>query len=184
MVSQRALARKLGIAIGLTNLLLRRMLQNGWIRLIRIRRTRVRYLITPAGIAEKMRISRAYLVDSVRFYCEARDKIRRSFAALAADGKGADGRTEKRVVFYGVGEVAEIGFVCLQNSDLRLVGVVDETSMKTFFGLPVQAPDRLSGLRLDGVPFDSLVVMSFDDVEGLESKLQQRGVPSERVFWL
>ena len=50
-VSQRSLARDLGIALGLTNLLVRRLVRIGWVRAIHIKPNRVRYLITPSGIA-------------------------------------------------------------------------------------------------------------------------------------
>jgi len=51
-LSQRSLSRDLGIALGLTNLLVRRFVRKGWVRIIRIKPNRVRYLLTPAGIAE------------------------------------------------------------------------------------------------------------------------------------
>jgi DNA-binding MarR family transcriptional regulator len=58
-VSQRSLAKVLGIAIGLTSLIVKRLVRKGWVRVIHIKPNRVRYLITPAGIAEKTRMSRA-----------------------------------------------------------------------------------------------------------------------------
>jgi DNA-binding MarR family transcriptional regulator len=51
-LSQRSLSRDLGIALGLTNLIIRRLVRKGWVRIIRIKPNRVRYLLTPAGIAE------------------------------------------------------------------------------------------------------------------------------------
>ena len=49
-VTQRSLARDLGIALGLTNLLIKRLVRKGWMRVTHISPNRVRYLITPAGI--------------------------------------------------------------------------------------------------------------------------------------
>ena len=79
-VSQRSLAQSLGIALGLTNLLLHRIVRKGWVRMVHIKANRVRYLLTPAGLAEKARMSRDSLNYSVRFYAEARDRIRASLA--------------------------------------------------------------------------------------------------------
>jgi hypothetical protein len=182
-VSQRSLARELGIALGLSNLLIRRMIRKGWIRLVRIHPNRVRYLITPAGIAEKARMSQAYFAGSLKFYIETRDRIRENFAVLSAECAAAC-EHEKRIVFFGAGEVAEIGYVCLQDSDLSLVAVVDEGRMKPFFGLPVRSPNRLNGMTINGNPYDRVVVMSLDDTDGIRSKLQSLGVPPNRVFWL
>ncbi len=83
-VSQRSLARQAGIALGLTNLLLKRLVRKGLVRMIHIRPNRVKYLITPAGIAEKARMSSAYFAHSMRFYAEARDRIQDRFAYLSA----------------------------------------------------------------------------------------------------
>ena len=51
-VSQRSLARQLGIALGPTNLLIKCLVRKGWVRVVHIKPNRVRYLVTPAGIAE------------------------------------------------------------------------------------------------------------------------------------
>src|SRR4029078_13053176 len=99
---------------------------------------RVRYLLTPAGIAAKARLTREYLESSLTFYAEARERIRERFAELSAE-LGAAGPT-KRIVFLGAGEVAEIGYVSLQETDLELVGVIDSTRTKHVFGPPVQTP--------------------------------------------
>lgn len=184
-VSQRSLARELGIALGLTNLLLRKIVRRGWIRLVRVRPNRVRYLITPAGLSEKARMYRDRLAYNLQFYRETRDRIHESFGKLSLswhDAQGGNGNArEQRIVLYGVGEVAEIGFVCLQDTDLRLVGVVADGSKPTFFGLPVHCLDHLDGSNLGGVPFDRLVIMSFHDVDQIRQKLVTRGVPLDAV---
>lgn len=184
-ISQRSLSRNLGIALGLTNLLIRRLARKGWIRVVQIRPNRVRYLLTPAGIAEKARMTRLYFNNSVRFYAEARDRIRQQFAHLSAtwafDGEATTG--DKRVVFFGAGEVAEIGYICLQGTDLRLVGVVDD-EVKSFFDVPVFERRQLGPGEVGGQPYDYLVVMSFADVEKTRKRLEKRGLPPDRVYWI
>lgn len=184
-VTQRALSRELGIALGLTNLLIRRLVSKGWVRMSRVSRSRILYLITPIGIAEKTRMSRAYFESSVKFYREARDRIRQQFATLSSEERSdADPAGSKRIVFYGAHEVAEIGYICLAETDLQLVGVVDAARTKPFFGLSVCSPEELDGLTLDGQPFDRLVVMSFGDTEGVRAEMLRLKVPLDRVFWL
>src|SRR5438067_1637773 len=75
-VSQRHLSQHLGMALGLTNLLVRRIVAKGWIKVVHIRPNRVRYLLTPAGLAAKARLTRESLASSVTFYAEARERIR------------------------------------------------------------------------------------------------------------
>jgi DNA-binding MarR family transcriptional regulator len=182
-VSQRSLARDLGVALGLTNLLLRRLARKGLIEIVKIKPNRVRYVITPAGVAEKARMTRAYLDYSVRFYAEARERLLDSFAALSADWPATDG-AEKTIVFYGAGEVAEIGYVCLQESDLKLVGVVDDERRRPFFGLPVHASHQLGPDRLGDIPYGRVVVMSLRDPEAMRTHLERMGCASHRIYTL
>lgn len=185
-LSQRSLARSLGIALGLTNLLLRRVVHKGWVRMIRIRRNRVRYLLTPTGIAEKARMSRDSLRYSVRFYTDARNRIRERFSAISAEWPPDSGEEtgQKRIVFYGTGEIAEIGYICLQETDLQLIGAVDHNSRARFFDVPVYPASDLCGRELRGMPFDRLVVTAFDHSESTETALQSANVPPDRVIWL
>lgn len=178
-VSQRHLSSRLGIALGLTNLLLRRIVAKGWVKVVRVRPNRVCYLLTPAGVLEKARLTREYLEGTLQFYTDARERVRDRFRELSTelDGLGLP----KRIVFYGAGEIAEIGYVSLQETDLELVAVVDPARTKPFFGLPVHSPDCLGPTALDGRPFDRLVVMSFG-TESILARLEQLGIDDDRVF--
>jgi hypothetical protein len=135
LVSQRSLATRLGIALGLTNLLVRRLIRKGWIRAVRIRPNRFRYLLTPTGLAEKARISFIFLQDYVQFYATARDRVRERLSVLALRWPASElgSAAEKRIVFYGAGEVAEIAYVCLQGTDLKLVGVIDRFGSRRLY---------------------------------------------------
>jgi hypothetical protein len=185
-VTQRSLSRDLGVALGLTNLLLRRLINKGYVKVTGIQRKRVAYLITPAGIVEKSRVSRAYLENTVRLYTETRERIRSSFDALSASWSSGDGAAtdEKRIVFYGAGEVAEIGYVSLQRTDLHLVGVVDDFVRTPFFGLPVSTLEQLGDGMLNGQTFDRLVIMSMRKSDQMQARLGAIGFPSSRITLL
>jgi len=182
-VSQRSLARDLGIALGLTNLLMRRLVRKGWIRIVRVKPNRVLYLITPAGIAEKARMSREYFQRSVAFYAETRDRIRQSFEHLTGTA-GPDGARVERIVFFGAGEVAEVGFVCLAETGLTLVGVVDDERVKPFFGTPVHPSSELTASAVAGRPYDRVAVMSFGDPGAIAERLGRLGIPESHIHWL
>ena len=180
--SQRSLAARLGIALGLTNLLLRRVAAKGWVRIVRIRPNRVRYLLTPAGIMQRAKMSRDYLQSAVQFYGEARDRVEGRFAQMLRD---ANGSACRRVVFYGADEVAEVGYICVQRLPLRLVAIVDEDHAgRDFFGLAVQPVASLADGRCGDTSFDRLVVMSFGNREQIQRRLDEAGVQRDRVFWV
>lgn len=181
------------MALGLTNLLVRNLVRKGWVRIHRIQPNRVRYLLTAAGIAEKARMSRQALQNNVRFYAEARDRIAERFAQISSQlsaqprrgacDPGASTQPDKRIVFYGAGEVAEIGYICLPRTDLRLVGVVDD-GVNTFFGVPVYSREKLRSEGVAGTPYESLVVMSFSELDSIRSTLAALKIPAERISWL
>ncbi len=184
-VSQRSLASQLGIALGLANLLIKRLVVKGWVRTVHVRPNRVRYLLTPAGIAEKARMSRAYFKYSVQFYAEARDRIRDSFATLSSQWPVNEGEhLRKAIAFYGTSELAEIGYICLQETDLELVGVIDDRGRRRFFGVPVHSEADLREDGIEGRPFDRLVVMSFTDADAIRRALGGTGFPEQKIFWI
>lgn len=68
-VSQRALARKAGLSLGMTNTLLKRFFERGWIKLTRLDARKVHYAMTPEGVEE---ISR----KAVGFFVRAAENAR------------------------------------------------------------------------------------------------------------
>jgi DNA-binding MarR family transcriptional regulator len=186
-LSQRSLSREMGVALGLTNLLIRRLVRKGFVKVRRVNSRNVVYLLTPAGLAEKSRLTRVYLENTLRLYTHTRTHIQERLDQLSSDWSEEDrsfaGGTEKRIVFFGAGEVAEIAYVSLHHVDLRLVGVVDDAP-RPFFGLDVAHPQELQPCRLKGEPFGRLVVMSIRKAAHIRRRLADIGFPEERVSWL
>lgn len=182
-LTQRTLSSDLGIALGLTNLLIRRLVKKGWVRVSRVSPRRIRYLITPAGVAAKARLTREYFLSSLMFYRDSRERMRERLAVIAtAAAQGAEARP--RVAFYGVGDVAEVAYVCLQETNLELVGVVDPRHTGAFFRMAVHPPSALAGTSLAGEPFSRLIVMPLQDEPDVRANLEARNVPLDAVSWL
>ena len=180
-VTQRSLSKRLGIALGLTNSLIRRLVNKGYVKVVNVRPNRVKYLITPAGIAEKARATRSYLARTVNLYTETRQHIH---AGLLAAAQHANGNGRVRVVFYGAGEIAEIAYVCLQETDLELVGVIDDRRTGSFFGAPILPSAALHATSVNDIPFDRLIVLSLEDVDDVRARLKSSGCPEDQVCWL
>ena len=79
-ISQREIARELGISLGSTNHCLRMLVDRGWLRTCRFQsdRNRVayRYLLTPRGIKAKASQTIEVLREKTREYEELRNEIR------------------------------------------------------------------------------------------------------------
>lgn len=129
--NQRALARKLGISVGLVNALVHRAVRKGLIKIKHVPARRYAYYLTPKGFAEKSRLVAEYLDRSLSFFRTARQEYSEAFARCAAAG-------HKRVVLCGAGELAEIATLAAYGLDVTLVAVLDvETNQARVAGLPV-----------------------------------------------
>jgi DNA-binding MarR family transcriptional regulator len=183
-LSQRSLSRELGIALGLTNLLIKRLVKKGYVKTTNaIRGGRVQYLLTRRGIAEKTRLSIAYLENTIHLYTETREKIRSSLDALAlSDGDG--NHIRQKIIFYGAGDVAEIAYITLNDSAFDLIGVVDDhKNGQKFYGRPVASPEELGqGETLHCC--DRVVVMTFRKSKDIEKRLNKLKIPKEKVSFL
>ena len=99
--TQATLAEKVGVAVGTVNWHLKRLVAKGYIKVTRAERKKLKYLITPEGIALRARLLVDYIQTSMGLYRLVRD---RSLAAIKTiKKKGHD-----TVCLIGEGEVAEI----------------------------------------------------------------------------
>ena len=71
-VTQRSLALRLGIAVGLTNAYFKRCVRKGWVKARAVPAKRYAYYLTPTGFAEKSRLVGEYLTSSLGFFRKAR----------------------------------------------------------------------------------------------------------------
>jgi hypothetical protein len=173
----------MGIALGLTNLLMRRLVRRGWVRVRRTSPVRVHYHITAAGVAAQGRLRREWFLHSLRIYSESRARMQARLAVLARElVQDADGCAD--IVFYGAGHAAELAFFCLEENGLRLAGVVDSPQSKHFMGIPVQDPAELEGTSLAGRPFGRIVVMPFQNDRLVRAALSARQISDARIFWI
>jgi len=65
-LTQRDLAHKSGMSLGMTNSLLRRLAERGWVKLTKLSPRSVRYALTPEGIGEILRRTESYFRRAAR----------------------------------------------------------------------------------------------------------------------
>ncbi|RLB40122.1 MAG: transcriptional regulator [Deltaproteobacteria bacterium] len=171
--SQRELARRLNISLGLVNRFIKRLVSKGYFKVKTLPRNRVKYLLTPKGIARKSKLTVEYLRYSVSFYREVKSLLVNKF-------KEMEQRGIRRLLFYGAGEVAELAYLYLQLTGIKLAGVLDrQGDNNTFFGYKVQGIERLRLKDWDGV----LITELGEAEQGIEA-LIDAGVPWEKIFTL
>jgi len=98
--TQRYISSRTGLSLGAVNLLIKKMVKKGLIKIERLNPRTVRYILTPKGLEEKARLSYRYIRQSYRQLL----KINRAMDSLLAEKK--DGET---VVLFGPNdEIREI----------------------------------------------------------------------------
>lgn len=85
-VRQVDLAERLGVAVGTVNWLLKRLTRKGYVKAKRVGQWRWRYLLTPAGFAEKTRLTRRYIQSSMELYRATRRRARELLGELRERG--------------------------------------------------------------------------------------------------
>jgi DNA-binding MarR family transcriptional regulator len=171
-VTQRSLAVKLGVALGLTNLYLKRLARKGYIKITTIPSQRVRYLLTPQGFAEKSRLTYLYMQYSLSHYRDMRARLRETLSLAVQRGM-------KRVVIYGTGELAEMAYLSLREMQLTLVGFVDDGQQESFLSYPVWRSKAL-----DQWEFDAVLVADLEEGSRYQEELGRRCVPGEKILVL
>jgi len=171
--SQRDLARELNISLGLVNSFIKRLIKKGYFKARQIPKNRVRYFLTPKGASEKTRLTYQYIQHSYAFYKEARQKLRDLYVEL-------ENRDVDCIVFYGASDLAEIAYISLQETNIKLVAVVDEQKNgQRFMRYTVEHPDRLKAFA-----FDKILITSFNSAELIMQKIADLGIPVESVVQL
>jgi predicted transcriptional regulator len=168
-VTQRTLATKLGIALGLTNIYLRRLVRKGYIKCVNVQPNRISYLITPRGIGEKARLMYEFMDYSLHLYSEVRQHLRVVLAECAA--------ADRRVAIYGRGEAAELAYLSLKEFGLEPVAVFDGEGGQDFLGIRVRPVSQHAE-----VVFDLLIVATLDRSTLAINALIRDGVPPEKLF--
>lgn len=153
IVSQRELSNKFGIALGLTNACLKRMVRRGWIRITGFNHHKIGYYLTPKGFAEKTKLTLHLISWTVQHYSALKEIIGKKFLEMENSGI-------ERIVFYGVSDEMEVAYVTLQGVNLKLVGIVeDEDKMvqKEAFGFELKGMSQIETMNPDAVLITSLV---------------------------
>jgi DNA-binding MarR family transcriptional regulator len=170
-LSQRELSRRLGIAVGLVNSYLKNLVSKGFVRVKNFPRNRYAYLLTPQGLAEKSRLAYQHLNYFTSLYTVARQDYLNLFRRLENAGW-------HEVAFCGVDEVAEVAYLSLCETSLKLVAVLDDSKQgEMFFGLPI-ITITVGG----GEVHAPVVISSLKRRDEMTLMLNNLGVGGERIF--
>ncbi|MBN2059285.1 MAG: winged helix-turn-helix transcriptional regulator [Deltaproteobacteria bacterium] len=171
--SQRELSRRLNISLGLVNTFIKRLVNKGYFKVTTMPRNRVKYFLTPAGLARKSRLTVEYLRYSLDSYRDIKNLLLNKYRDM-------EKKNIKSILFYGAGEVAELAYLYLQLTNIRLAGIIDENGKdKKFFDLRITGNDSITKVN-----WDRILLTRLEKTEDDIRNLIDIGIDIERISTL
>lgn len=109
-LTQADLAETLGVAVGTVNFALQRLIKKGYVRAQQLQRRRLRYILTPSGLAWRAKLA----VDSLNYGMALYRQTRARAQTLLAEARE---RGFSAVHITGQGDLADIArLTCLEQN--------------------------------------------------------------------
>ena len=123
MVTQASLSQRLGIAVGSVNWYIKRFIQRGWVKVSHLDRTRLKYDLTPEGMAVFTQRAMMYARDSLKVYGAYRKKAKTVVEQLQQNGI-------KQVYIEGNDEAVDILRLTCIEAGIRLSETSNGVSLR------------------------------------------------------
>jgi predicted ArsR family transcriptional regulator len=95
------MADRLGVAVGTVNWHVKRLIAKGYVKVKRAERRKLRYIITPEGIAERAKLTMAYIENSMILYRQTREQALQVLQQAREQGFN-------QVMIQGDGDIADV----------------------------------------------------------------------------
>ena len=113
-ITQASLATQLGVAVGTVNWHIKRLVAKGYVKVKRAERKKLRYIITPEGIALRARLTVDYIERSFDLYRRTRQRVKKHLEDVKKAGYD-------RIRLSGEGDVADICRLSCLEQDIQIV---------------------------------------------------------------
>jgi DNA-binding MarR family transcriptional regulator len=146
--TQSTLAARLGVAVGTVNWYLKRLVAKGYVKVKRAERRKLRYILTPEGLALRARLTVNYVESSMALYRRVREQSRGLLAEAQAGGARA-------VHIIGDGDIADVcrltcleqGMTIVPDASRPDVAVLEVRGQKLSLRRTPIAPTAQAGVR-------------------------------------
>jgi len=128
--TQASLATQLGVAVGTINWHLKRLIAKGYVKARRVERRKLRYIITPEGVALRARLTLDFIQNSFRVYRLVRERSINVLQQLEQAGVSS-------IYIQGDGDVAEICRLTCLEKGIHILEEKDHTPVLHVQGLKV-----------------------------------------------
>ena len=124
--TQRSISKELNIALGLSNALIKKFINKGFLKLSQAPMRRYFYYITPKGLVEKAKLTTQFLKSSLEFYTRIRDQYEKEFLKIKKI-------KHNKIILVGISEFTEIAILAAKITDIKIDLIVDENYHKRKF---------------------------------------------------
>jgi len=155
-LSQRSLAHKLNISLGLTNAILQNLMHRGWVKAKKMTGRKILYLITPQGMARVTNLVYDRFRETQYYYQYTKEMLTFYLTDLYTKGK-------RKAAIYGTSQLAEIAYLSLLDSPLQLHSIIiDDPSLskKKFLGHEVLTLSDFAQKISETSNLENLIVLS------------------------
>jgi DNA-binding MarR family transcriptional regulator len=109
-VTQANLASQLGVAVGTINWHIKRLIEKGYVKIKRAERKKLRYIITPEGIALRARLTVDFVEQQFNLYRTTRQRVKEQLELVQQAGYHS-------IRLVGEGDVADVcKLTCIEQS--------------------------------------------------------------------
>lgn len=134
-ITQASLATQLGVAVGTVNWHLKRLISKGYVKVKRLQRRKLRYIITPAGLAYRARLTVHYIETSMMLYRRTRERVGQLLNEVRRAGYD-------RVILdgsQGVGDIVDICRLSCLEQGIHVISseTMDQTVAKAYGQYPI-----------------------------------------------
>ena len=84
--NQREISRYMNVSLGMINMLIRRLISKGYIRIEQLNKRKVQYILTPKGFSEKMHKSVKYTMKTINSIGLIKNRVKNVMLDLYKDG--------------------------------------------------------------------------------------------------
>jgi len=154
-ITQRELAKRTGLSLGSVNVLLKRLIHKGFVKIEHINAKTLRYILTPKGLMEKARLTYKYIVISYNYISGIEEKIE-----SIVEGENGS----KKLILYGEkDELYEIisSKLKLMNKSFRFIDDIDKLKQYNNEEYVIVAwnPDYIEGEKVEGISVINILSM-------------------------
>lgn len=170
--NQRDLSQRVGIALGVTNVLLKSLAQKGYVRITHAGWKRWLYALTPEGFTRKIQLTVGFVRRTLDDYQQVRQTLREELRPFALN-------EESRVAMCGTGSFAELVYMALKETGIEEIDVFvsDHSGEVRFLGMPVR---QISALQPQ--EYDRVIVASLKQEDGSYNGALDQGVSLENLI--